>query len=105
MYVNTNNLQWSNLHTGKCPKCSGELFNNNGYMKCSECTFKISLAKFSDSVKGKESTAYRTTVKRYKKIKTVKKKIVDRTKQAIDAQNKEREANLKRMKAKGLLTE
>ena len=106
MYINTNTnlIVWDNLHKGLCPKCNGVLFDNTyGFFKCSDCTFKIGSGKFADMVKGKQSTAYRKVLKQRKQAQKFYKKEKTRLGQIIEQQNKERESNLRRMQAKGLI--
>lgn len=103
MFINSNTPNWNNLSKGLCPKCSGVLFNNTYSMKCSDCEFKIGMGKFTDCIKGKEATAYRKILNQRRKIKKFNTIQKSRELTAVELQQKERESNLRRMKAKGLI--
>ena len=105
-----NKLKWSNLQKGICPKCD-MIFDYNeirpgSLVVCQSrnCTYRISYVKFIDLQKGTKSSVYKQMTKYYKSVDRYKDKVKIGFKSAIEAQNKERESNIKRMKAKGLLT-
>lgn len=101
-----NKLKWANLQKGMCPKCD-MIFNYDeirpGSMvvcQSRNCSYRISYVKFIELQKGTKSSAYKQMTKYYKSVDRYKEKIKTGYKVAIDAQNAERESNLKRMKAK-----
>jgi hypothetical protein len=67
------------------------------------CGFKMSIGKFIEATKGKKAEAYRLAVARNIKIDKFKAKSKIRYRKAELTQNKEREDNLKRMRAKGII--
>ncbi len=94
---------WENLQSGLCPKCSSILIQAD-LVKCSNryCKFLISIGKYGDLAKGKKSSVYQQVVLHNKKINKFKSKEKLKLKNALESQTKERESNLRRMKAKNL---
>jgi hypothetical protein len=68
---------------------------------CKYCDFKIRQSKYVDLIKGKESNSYKSAVNKFEKIKKYKEKI----KNAVQINIDERQSNLRRMLAKGLITQ
>jgi len=95
-------MNWSNLNKGICiNECNEPLESKNAMIFCKYCNFKIRKNKYLDLIKGKESSAYQKTVKRFQKLKDYKEKM----KQSINQNVEERNSNLRRMFAKGKITE
>lgn len=101
-------MNWGILKDGNCPKCANILILKsideiNHIMKCGVCEFKISLGKYNDLCKGKQSSIYKEKKKKYKSIDRYNDKLKTKAILASEAQRIERESNLRRMIAKGLL--
>lgn len=99
------NKNWGNLSKGTCINCDEILEEENGIVFCKYCSFRISLKKYMDLIKGKESQAYKAKVSRFKKIKKFKEKQKKQIKISNDIQNQERLSNLRRMLTKGLISQ
>lgn len=101
-------MNWKNLSKNQCPKCNRLLnpdHNTMAMVKCGGiCDFKISYGKLIDLSKGTESLAYMKKVKVNKSIDRYKEKIAIDKKIGYLQQQLERESNLRRMKAKELLS-
>ena len=99
-------MNWDNLRHNKCPDCTNELMLGDRISKCSSCTFRIRTNKLEELKKPKEESAsYKAAVARNKAINRRAKEAKKRRILAREIQNKERLDNLRRMLAKGLLSQ
>lgn len=95
-------IQWANLNKGVCiNECNEPLESRGRMVYCKYCDFKMRLTKYNDLLLGKKSKSYQSVVKKFEKIKKYKEKL----KQSFETQNQERLFNLKRMLAKGVITQ
>lgn len=99
-------MNWDNLRQDRCPECASELELSERICKCSSCTFRIRTNKLEELKKPKEESAsYKAAVARNKAINKRAKEAKKRRILAREIQNKERLDNLRRMLAKGLLSQ
>ncbi len=105
--VSVGSMVWDNLKKGLCPMrdCGGMLkIETSGLVTCeiNGCDFGVRLSKYKELIKPrKESTQYKNKVAKFKKIKEYNKKIDT----SIQVNINERHSNLRRMLAKGTITQ
>lgn len=94
-------MNWNNLSKGICiNECNEPLEAKGRMIYCKYCDFKIRQNKYQDLIKGKESKAYKSTVKRFDKIKMYKEKMNNAVQENIN----ERKSLLRKMFLKGKIS-